>query len=57
VTLAEMPNYGDMEPEEAIPVAMQDPQWRDKNTPPPHKTFDPKFVLSKRNRGTKLNRD
>ena len=35
-------------------VARQDPQWRNKDTNPLTKLFNTKFVLSKRNAGTKM---
>jgi hypothetical protein len=54
VTLAEMPNSKNMEPEETtsssqtgLPVE----GWGYQST---YKTFDPKLLLSKRNAGTKM---
>jgi hypothetical protein len=37
VTLAKVPNSGDMKPEETTSAARQDSQWRDKDTNPPIK--------------------
>ena len=54
MTLAEMNSSGDMEPEGPTSCSQAGPPVRDKDTNPPIKTFDPKFVLSKRNAGTKM---
>jgi hypothetical protein len=54
VTLAEMPNSGDMEPEETTSSSQTGPPvegWGHQLT---YKTLDPKLVLSQRTAGTKM---
>jgi hypothetical protein len=51
-----MPNSGDMKPEETISSSHTEPpveEWRHQHT---YKIFDPKFLLSKRNKGKKWSR-
>jgi hypothetical protein len=53
VTLAKMPNRGNIEPKETTSSSQTGSpvdRWRHKST---YKTFDPKLFLSKRNAGTK----
>jgi hypothetical protein len=54
VTLAEILNIWDMEPEETTSssqIGSTVEGWRHQ---PTYKTFEPKLVLSKRNAGTKM---
>jgi hypothetical protein len=56
LSVAKMPNSGDMKPEETISSSHTEPpveEWRHQHT---YKIFDPKFLLSKRNKGKKWSR-
>jgi hypothetical protein len=48
VTLSEMYNSGDMELEEATSYSQPESPMEKHGYQPTHKTFDPKFVLSKK---------
>ena len=52
--LAEMPNSGNMEPEETTSRSQIGPLVKGWGHEPTHKTFDPKLVQSKRNARTKM---
>ena len=54
VTLAEMPNSGDMEPEETTSSSQTGPPTGEWGHQPSYKTFYPKLLLSKGNSGTKM---
>lgn len=53
MTPPESPSSWNREPEWPLPVARQDPHWRNNNTHPPMKPCDPKFVLPSSTAGTK----
>jgi hypothetical protein len=38
----------------SAPVARQEPQWKDRDTNPPQKSFNPIFFLSTRNTGMRM---
>ena len=54
MTLAEMPERGDMEPEETTSSSQTGLPVEEWGHQPTYKTFDPKLLLSKRNAGTKM---
>jgi hypothetical protein len=54
VTLAKMPNSWDMQPVEATFCSQAGSQVEKKEQHLTHKSFNPKFVLSKRNAETKM---
>ena len=54
MTLAEMPNSGEMKLEGTPPVDRHSPQLRQGAMYPSSKFFDPELFLSKRNAGTKM---
>jgi hypothetical protein len=54
VALTEMPNNENMEPEEATYYSQTGPKVEGCECQHTHKTFNPKFILFKRNAGTKM---
>jgi hypothetical protein len=54
VTLAKMPNSGDMESEETTSSSQMGSWVEEWGHQPTYKVFYPKLVLSKRNAGTKM---
>ena len=52
MTLAKMPNSGDIEPEETTSSTQTGPSVERQGHQPTYKTFNPKLLLSKRNAET-----